>query len=114
MSKHNYTNYSNSKPAEAPVTPVVTEQPTVDNTAPIEAPVKEEPVETVEEVLGTVVDCKKLRVRKNPNKLAEVLCEIEVGSTVEIDLDASTEDFYKVCTESGVEGYCMKAFVTVE
>lgn len=118
MSKHNYTNYSNPKPAEAPVEPVVkpvvTEQPTADVEAPIETPVKEEPVEAVKEILGEVVDCKRLRVRKTPSRQAEVLCEIEVGSTVKIDSNASTADFYKVCTEAGVEGYCMNSFVSVE
>lgn len=64
--------------------------------------------------MGIVRDCKKLRVRNYPELEANVICEIEVGSKVVIDENKSTEEFYKVCTETGIDGYCMKRFIKVE
>lgn len=115
MSKHhNYQNYS--KPNNQPVepTPVVEEEvvETVEET--IEEPVVEETVEEVPVSLtGVVSGCKKLNVRKLPSPYEEVLCVLNEKTKVEIDEVNSTEDFYKVTTVSGVEGYCMKKFITV-
>lgn len=119
MSKHhNYNNYSklNNQPVEP--TPEMEEEvvETVEETT--EEAVEESIEETVEEtpvsVTGIVSGCNKLNVRKSPTPLAEVLCVIDKNSKVEIDEAASTTEFYKVCTASGVEGYCMKKFITVE
>jgi hypothetical protein len=38
---------------------------------------------------------------------------IEQGAEVAINKEESTAEFYKVCTASGVEGFCMKKFITV-
>ena len=65
-------------------------------------------------IMGIVSDCKKLRVRNAPGLDSDVICEIEAGSIVEIDEVNSTEEFYKVCTETGIDGYCMKKFIKVE
>ena len=64
--------------------------------------------------MGIVSDCKKLRVRNAPGLDSDIICEIEAGSIVEIDEVNSTEEFYKVCTETGIDGYCMKKFIKVE
>lgn len=63
--------------------------------------------------LGKVIDCVKLNVREEPNTKAFVVFEIAVGSTVFIDEAGSTDEFYKICTEHGVEGYCMKKFIEI-
>ncbi len=126
MSKHfhNYNQqYNHNKPV-APVaeevTAAVTEEAIVEET--VEEVVNVEPVveETVEEVVeentvyGTV-ECKEvLNVRKAPAADAAVICVIKNGSEVIIDVTNSTDDFYKVCTEAGLEGYCMKKFIKVD
>lgn len=69
----------------------------------------EETVPTV----GFVDGCERLRVRKESNVDSEELCIINKSSEVVIDLENSTEDFYKVKTSEGVEGYCMKKFITI-
>jgi len=112
MSKHNYTNYSKPQVAEETVEKVTVEEEVVIET-PVEEAEMEEAVVEIPATFAKVVDCKKLRVRKNPHKLADVLCEIPVGSEVKIDLDNSTVGFYKVCTEAGVEGYCVKEFIAI-
>lgn len=63
--------------------------------------------------LGKVVDCVRLNVREEPSAKASVVFEIPVGSTVFIDEACSADDFYKICTEHGVEGYCMKKFIEI-
>lgn len=67
-----------------------------------------------EPVIGHVVRCTKLNVRKDPNADAEVLGTISAGAEVMIDENESTDDFYNVCAASGFEGFCMKQFVEVE
>lgn len=71
-------------------------------------------VEEVTPIKGVVVNCQKLRVRKAASSEAGVLCEIAVDAEVVIDEKKSTNEFYKVCTEAGVEGYCMKQFIAVK
>lgn len=65
-------------------------------------------------ILGTVVNCAKLRIREHPNINAIVAAEIEKGSKVMINESKSTTDFYAVVTESGLEGYCMKDYIQVK
>lgn len=115
MSKHhNYNNYS--KPNNQPVEP--TPEMEVEVVEIVEETTEEAVEESIEEipvsVTGIVSGCNKLNVRKSPTPLADVLCVINENSKVEIYEAASTTEFYKVCTASGVEGYCMKKFITVE
>lgn len=69
---------------------------------------------------GIVANCARLNVRKEADKEADVLCVISKGVNVAVNLDESTEDFYKVCTPAGtgdlfgVEGYCMKQFIEIK
>ena len=44
---------------------------------------------------------------------AEVLGTIPVNTEVMVDKDKSIGEFYKVYTDSGLEGFCMKQFITV-
>lgn len=127
---HNYQNYQNNKPVateeveeaavvqEEVIEEEVVEVPEVEETVEPEveaAPeVEETPaVEPVPTKIGVVADCSRLRVRAAANTEAEILCEIEAGKEVAIDESASTADFYKVCTETGIEGYCMKKFIKI-
>ena len=120
---HNYNNYSsnNNPRVEEPVVEteeVVVEQVEVKEEIVEPTPVVESTPETVEEsttVIGIVSDCARLRVRKEPSTDAEVLCELEEGSEVVVDMKAhTTHDFYKVCTAAGLEGYCMTNFIVLK
>ena len=66
-----------------------------------------------EPVIGRVVRCAKLNVRKDQDADAEILGTIPAGAEVMIDESESTDDFYNVCAASGFEGFCMKQFVEV-
>lgn len=70
--------------------------------------------ETVQPTVGFVDGCKCLRVREESNVDSKELCIINKLSEVVIDLDNSTDYFYKVKTSEGVEGYCMKKFITIK
>ena len=69
--------------------------------------------EIVETVEGSVVDCVRLNVRSAPDKSAEVLCVVNSGTLLMVDTILVTRDWYKVCTEAGIEGYCMKKYVDI-
>lgn len=73
----------------------------------------EEP-EVIKPTVGYVINCAKLNVRDNPYTHSKVLCTIERDSEVEIDEARSTEDFYKICTAAGIEGYCVKYFIKIK
>lgn len=109
MSRKDYTKY-----ADKPVSPVqskieeaeaIIEEPVVEAEQPVE--------EVVEQKMGVVVDCVKLNVREFPDPNADVVCTINASTNLIIDEDESTDEYYKICTEAGVEGYCMKKFIAV-
>lgn len=106
MGKRDYTRFSN---------PI--EEETIEEVAePVEmTEVEEQPAEPIhkEPKIGMVVDCTSLNVRENPSITANVVCTITNGTTVEVDETESTEEFYKICTEIGEEGYCMKKYIRI-
>ena len=132
---HNYNNYSNNtaKPAEPVVepitateevgkvettvetTPVTEEVEQVEVTEPATTEPVEEPATEPTPTIG-VVNCSLLRVRSAADSsiVANVICEIPEGTEVQIDNTKSTEDFYAITTTVGVEGFCMKKFITIK
>lgn len=106
MAKQNYRKMS-EKP-EVQQTPVAT--PDLEET-PISAPEPEPEVKP--DVIGVVVGCERLNIRKEPNTSAKILCEATSKSELVIDPDKSTDEWYSVCTSAGVEGFCMKKFVAL-
>lgn len=63
-------------------------------------------------ILGTVENCGQLRVRKEPNKEADVIGIIPCGSVVKLLNDNIINGFYSVHTETG-DGYCMTDFINI-
>lgn len=131
----NYKNYSNPKPeAKVELTDAVPEGALETNedgtvnvydennnkvgTIPEEeaeaAATFEEPelVEGTPTEIGYVVDCEKLRVRKEPSKDADVVCELDKGT--EVMIEESVNGFFKICTGAGIEGYCMAEYISKE
>jgi hypothetical protein len=119
MSRNDYTKYARENRVE---TPVSVEESVVET---VEPEVVEEIQVTVPEVvemvepeivetsckMGRVIGCMKLNVRRAPKPRAEVICEINCDTEVEVNEDESTIDFYKICTASGIEGYCVKTYI---
>ena len=110
MPNRNYTNYSKQgKKVPRPEVPIDVNEEVKETE--IIAPIAPEPKKTVR---GVVVGCFNLNVRTGPSKDFDVICEIPSDSEVEIDESESSGDFYKICTASGVEGFCMKKFIEVK
>lgn len=127
MSKINYSDVSKkSQNVPAYTTPaIVTDpEPIKAQAAPETEPevtvteqedTQQEP-KTKSKVCGVVSGCVKLNVRKFPNQNSEVVRVIDVGEEITVDLDNSTNDWYKVqiYKVADLHGYCMKKFVTVK
>jgi len=120
MSKHkDYTRYSNREQrTETKLMEEVENQ--VANTefetdvAEFGQLVMEEVAEmAVEPKKGVVTDCLKLNVRKEPDSEAEVIGQITAATKLVVYENESTDEFYKICTYSGIEGYCMKKFISI-
>lgn len=73
----------------------------------------EEIEEAVAEIIGVVTDCLRLNIRKEPNKDSKVAAIVNCLDEVKIDLEASTDEWYAVCTVAGIEGFCMKKYIAV-
>lgn len=88
---------------------------TVEEEIVVEDLTEEATTESVEPstVLGVVTECVKLRVRSTPEIADNVLTEIILASEVSVDLKESTDEFYKITTEVGIEGYCMKQYINI-
>lgn len=72
------------------------------------------PAETEKSIIGIVSSCGKLNVRETPTVGADVVCVVSLSDMVLVDLDQSTDDFYKVTCANGVEGFCMKDYITIQ
>lgn len=132
MSKHNYSQYSNKK-NETKINPApeaeveiqngvddtVTEETVVENKTVTDTDVIVETIENKSVVesntgavgKGVVANCTKLNVRSKPSKSADVVTVLDANDKITIDVDESTEDWFKICTAGGVKGYCMRKFV---
>lgn len=75
-----------------------------------EANVQEEP----KKVSGIVVDCNRLNIRTKPSINSQPVGNVTVNSEVIINLNQSNNEWFKVITKDGVEGFCMKKYVKIK
>lgn len=128
MSNKDYTKYAKMadnvvepipEMVSEPIPEMVIEQPAVEVTPEPVFETEPEPVVEPEVVIeprkiGRVYNCAKLNVRAAAKFNSDVICEIPCNTEVEINEDDSTGDYYKICTSSGIEGFCMKTYISVE
>ena len=103
-------NFNNEKPERG----LQREADIVEETAveSLNQPVEEAPKK--ESKVGTVHNCAKVNLRRSPYKDSDgknIITSLILGTAVIIDDEKSTDEFYKVTTEDGLEGYCMKQFI---
>lgn len=82
-----------------------------------EVNVVDEPIaveEAPNETAFGIVSCEALNVREAPDVESNAITVLHKDSEVMIDMNMSTEEFYSICTEAGVEGFCMRQFIEVE
>lgn len=113
MANKNYSKISkkSKETKNEELTPEIIEKVVVEETK-IEAPV--ENVVEVKTTTGVILGCVKLNLREEANINSKVLAILNENTELVISLEESTEDFYKVVTATGVEGYCMKKFITIK
>lgn len=66
-------------------------------------------------VEGVVTNCIALNIRKSPSMDADVIHVADAGCRVMIELECSTDEWYRVVKifDEEVYGFCMKDFVTL-
>jgi uncharacterized protein YgiM (DUF1202 family) len=133
MSNHNYNNYykkfeNNKNEVKEPeqaapeITSGIPDVPGVAKAAEVtvlepevttEPEVSTEPEVTTEPEAkkGIVSNCAKLNVREKPVAGSRVVSIIDANTELTVTIDESIGNFYKICTASGVEGYCVKDYV---
>lgn len=74
-------------------------------------PVEKNVVDSIEKAV--VTDCLRLNVREAPCPNSDVVTVIDASSHIVVDRSESTDEFYKVITETGAEGFCMRKFITI-
>ena len=62
-------------------------------------------------LMGIVVNCMNLNIRKNPTQSSRSLGIISSDTVVTVYKDESVSGFYKVKTGGGIIGYCMSEFI---
>lgn len=67
-----------------------------------------------EEMLTGVTNVLRTHIHAEPDLTSEVVCKVRYLTEVKIDLESSTEDFYKVYTAMGSEGFCQKEQLTIK
>ncbi len=65
-------------------------------------------------VIGIVTDCLKLNLHQEPDPDTAVVTVIPALAEVAVDMEASTDNFYKVCTAAGIEGFCMRKYIAIQ
>lgn len=109
MSKKNYNKISTEK---AKAVDEAVEETVLDT---VEEEVVETTIEKEPEYLeGTVSGCSKLNIRKTPDANGVILGVEPVGTYVTVFPDESTEAWYRVVTDSQLDGYCMRKFISIK
>lgn len=68
----------------------------------------------MEDMQTGIVNCLRIHVFSKPNVDADVVCKFRYLTELLVDMENSTENFYKVYAAIGAEGYCLKEFVTIK
>lgn len=61
-----------------------------------------------------IANCLRLHIFSEPSLESDIVCKVRYLTEVAIDLANSTDDFYKVHTAVGAEGFCQKDLITVK
>lgn len=94
---------------------VAEETPVVEETVVEESAVEEPIVEAPQNfAVATVVDCGSLNLREHPDTKAKVLSVLPKNTEVQVEITNAFDDWYHVCTATGLEGYCMKQYIAIK
>jgi hypothetical protein len=63
--------------------------------------------------IGMVNNCLSLNIREEPKPDATIIFTLDRFTEVVIIEDESTDEYYKICSVSGLEGFCIKKYLTI-
>lgn len=104
-----FKDYNEIEKLDNEITEEVVPSPEPDETVEAEAEAQESDL-----VIGVVKNCVRLNIREEPNISAPIITEVNALSELMVDLEKVAEKWYSVCTEAGIEGFCMKKFVAIK
>jgi len=90
-----------------------TEPATVEEVTATIEPDVEEVTATIEPIIG-VVKSIRLNVRETAFMKDNVIGELRLGDKVTVDLNESTDQWLRVHTESGLDGFCVRDLITLQ
>ena len=62
-----------------------------------------------------VVNCERLNIRTEPRvAIGNIACTVSRNTELMIDKNNSIDEWYHVFTSTGLEGYCMSSYVSVQ
>ena len=114
QNRRNYNQYANKEETtsveeiEESIDTTETVEETEEVTEETEVIEDKTPDEIPKPVYG-VVNCSKLNIRRGPSIDTASLCIVEGGS--KLDIEQFNEEWFKVLTEDGISGYCMREFI---
>lgn len=76
--------------------------------------IEEQVKKTKKPLRGVTTKTFLLNVRKEPDVNSEIVHRLSYSSEVFIDEENSTDEWYKIRTKNGVEGFCMKVYIFVK
>ena len=98
------------------VEPNENKEGTIEVTENVEEVLETPEIEIIEAtpIIGRICGFSKLYVRSEANRESEPVGTVDDKEDLIIDLENSTEDFYKVRTAAGIDGYCVKSNVKID
>ena len=67
-----------------------------------------------EDTITGTVKFVEINVYSEPNANSNIVCKIGYMSEVVVDLKNSTDNFYKICSVIGAEGFCQKSLIILK
>ena len=118
MSKHKYSNkYELPTSEEIKTEEVETEKVETEELSEVSQTNVEDNSEHIKKELiyGIVSNCEKLNIRRQTSiNPTNVVCIINKGDKVRIIDKYAAPNWYKICTNVGIEGYCMAEFIELK
>lgn len=67
-----------------------------------------------EDIKVGIITALRAHVHELPNDDSEIACKLRYLTEVEIDPIESTEEYYKIYTATGAQGFCLKTSVEIK
>lgn len=73
----------------------------------------EENYSAVSSIVGEVIRCRKLNIRKTPDPNGAIVGVLDAGEKVTVDLTTNDPNYYAIATKGEKKGYVVKTYISV-